>query len=162
MKHSYFVIAAIIITGCNKPVLNQGINPSFTIKGQLLESRSNPILVSGYNLSLGQITNIGILGIIGDLDSVKVTDYAGRFIFTYKDYNEYAVFMANQEFNGNFGELLLNGWDNSKQNNAPALWLPFKCLKTMILTQSIFLKTFRYWCGRFSSMLPLMQMIAWK
>lgn len=129
MKLSYFVVFAFMINGCYKPVLNKVPNPSFTIKGQLLESRSNRVPVSGYNLSLGQITDIGILGIIGDLDSVKKTDNAGRFIFTYKDYSQYAVFVANQEFNGNFGELLLDGWDEAKQNNAPALWLPFKCLK---------------------------------
>ncbi len=37
--------------------------------------------------------------------------------------------MANQEFNGDFGELSLSGWDDAKQNNTPSLWLPFKCLK---------------------------------
>ena len=129
MRHSFIVMAASAITGCDKPALTPEPNSTFTIKGQLLESRGNPVPVSGYSLTLGQMTSIGPLGLIGDIDSVKKTDDAGRFIFRYKDYNQYAVFMANQEFNGDFGELSLNGWDEAKQNNTPALWLPFKCLK---------------------------------
>lgn len=129
MKHSSFLIAAFLVTGCYKPNLNQEATTAFTIKGRLLESRSNPVPVIGYNLQLGQSSSIGPLGLIADIDSVKKTDDAGDFTFTYKNYNQYAVFMANQEFNGDFGSLLLYGWDNTKRNNAPALWLPFKCLQ---------------------------------
>ena len=70
MKHSFIVIAAFTIVGCYKPVLSPEPISTFTIRGQLLESRSNAVPVSCYSLSLGQMTSIGPLGLIGDLDSV--------------------------------------------------------------------------------------------
>ena len=95
MKHSSFLIAALLVTGCYKPTLNQEANTAFTIKGRLLESRSNPVPVIGYSLNLGQSSSIGPLGLIADIDSVKHTDSAGKFTFTYKDYKQYAVFFVN-------------------------------------------------------------------
>jgi hypothetical protein len=119
----------VLLFSCSKPELPSKKTPGFTIKGQLFESRTNPVPVSDYSLTLGQNSNIGTLGIIGDLDSIKKTDKDGRFSFTYKSVNEYAVFMANQHFNGDFAYISLYGWDDSKGNYPSSDWLLFSALK---------------------------------
>jgi hypothetical protein len=125
-----FLLLVISLVGaCTKPLFAPEKVPAITIKGQIFESRSNPIPMVGYSLLLGQSPDIGPQGLIGDLDTIKKTDSEGRFAFHYQNYDEYSIRTTNQRFNGELGRMSISAWDESKPDRLTSLWLGFECLK---------------------------------
>lgn len=124
----FLLLIIVIISSCTKPIFDQKQPPVIAIKGQIFESRSNPLPVANYSLLIGQ-GHTHPIGLIGDLDTIKTSDKEGRFVFYYKDYDEYAIKSINQQYYGELGQLSITAWDESKQNRMISEWLGFESLK---------------------------------
>ena len=70
----------MLLFSCKK----EKLNPTFTIKGILLESTSNPIPINNFRMNLYQKESVGIIGSISGLSQLFVTNTDGSFLAIYE------------------------------------------------------------------------------
>lgn len=80
MKNIVILLLVVLSAGCKKIAANK----TYTIRGQIFESSSNPIPVSGYNLSFYQLSIEALLGAVSGFDKTMKTGRDGSFVLKYR------------------------------------------------------------------------------
>jgi hypothetical protein len=107
MKKSIVFLLLLSATGCKKLTSSN----TYTIKGQLLESSSNPIPVADYTLSFYQSSIASLLGVVKGFDKTIKTNGNGTFMFRYSS-------------SSNDGTISMTGTDTVKYKNMYPEWFP--------------------------------------
>ena len=119
MKSVLFFLFIINLISCKKNVVEE----TNVIKGQLLESSSNPIPLTNYTLHFYQKSTSGLLGGQLGLDQDIKTDINGNFNFTYKKTRNFGA------SSGGVNEENISIYGFEDINQIPTfqpVWLPIK------------------------------------
>ena len=120
MKWFFFIIMALVFTGCKK----EKTGKTFTVNGLIVESTGNPVPVSNYLMHLFQSSNSGLFGGVSGFDENITTGSNGRFTFKYN---------PNQNFGFSSGasnpnDIRLTGIDSLQYKDLYPTWSPIPAL----------------------------------
>ncbi|MDB5232425.1 MAG: hypothetical protein JWN76_3230 [Chitinophagaceae bacterium] len=120
MKWTAILIAIILLTSCKK----HSVDKFYNIKGQILESSSNPIPVTNYTLTFYQKASAGLLGGVSGLDARTKTDNDGKFNFQYYPNKNYGFSTGGTNPN----TITIEGIDTIKYRGLYPEWHPVPSL----------------------------------
>ena len=120
MKWMYFILMILLFTGCKK----EKTVKSFTIKGLVVESTSNPAPVSNYRLRIYQASSSGLLGGVSGFDENIHTGSDGRFTFKYNPYQNFGFSSGGSNPN----DITLTGIDSLQYKDLYSYWTPIPAL----------------------------------
>lgn len=106
----------------------------YTIRGQVLESSSNPVPVSHYTISFYQKANSGLLGGVEGLDTTAKTGNDGSFSFQYSAAKNYGLSYSGTNPN----DISITGVDTVTYKGLYPVWYSIPSLQDINLN-TIFL-----------------------
>lgn len=130
MKFIPVLILLVLFISCRKN--NSGKN--YIIRGQVLESSSNPVPVSNYTISFYQKANSGLLGGVQGLDTMAKTGGGGIFSFQYNAAKNYGLSRGGTNPN----DIHITGVDTAKYKGLYPRWYSIPSLQDINLN-TIFL-----------------------
>jgi hypothetical protein len=118
MKWTTIIILAILFSSCKK----NSDAKLYTVQGKILESTSNPIPVTNYQLYVYQKSNSGLLGGVSGIDKNIKTDNNGFFMFQYDPNKNFGFSQGGTNPN----DISIYGIDTIKYKDIGALWYPIQ------------------------------------
>lgn len=122
----------LVLLGCRKSERHG----RYTISGRLLESTSNPLPVTFYNLELYQRDQNAFLGGVSGISQVFQSDVNGFFSITYTPGESYGFGTGGTNKN----DLYLSGIDTVKYKNLYPSWSPLPPNKDTLINLFMYKK----------------------
>lgn len=118
-----FLLMIVIFFGCRKDLIK------YNISGRLLESSSNPVPISNYNMQLHQRSDYGLLGGVEGVEKEFKTDANGYFSLSYSSEKPTGFYTGTV----NNYALSLTGIDTVKYKGLYPDWYPIPANKDTAL-----------------------------
>ncbi len=122
------VLFCSFFASCKK----ENVSNNVSIQGQLLESSSNPIIISNYTLSFYQKDNSGLFGGVQGFEKSIQTDNNGNFYFQYDPGKNFGL--SSGGINENSISIYGFGYQNQVSPTQP-VWLPVEGGKNINLNK---------------------------
>lgn len=113
MKYFLYSLTVLLFVCCKKDRKLR-----FTIEGQLLESSSNPRVITDYEIQISQSSQTGIFGSVSGILQTAKTGIDGRFTITYSSGRDYGFVTTGVNRNSIF----INGVDNMQYPDIRPQW----------------------------------------